>query len=383
MKLRVLQLGTKNFGIGGLSTIVFQLGKFQNGIIFDYFILSEKLDTHYRKEIEKRSGKVYLFKRYQFNFLNIFFGIKQIKKMDKHHIYHIHASVAYIALYYLICCKLLKVNKIVVHSHSAGIEGKYKIMKSFFHYLSKIIMGRIKKQVFACSEEAAKWMFSSQELKNVKIIKNGIELDKFFFDKDLRVQIRKELGMTENIVLGHVGRYVDVKNHNFILKVYMKLLEKNKKYRLVLIGTGSNINFLKKVLKDYNIEEKVKIIEQTKEVYKYLMAMDSFIFPSKFEGLGMAVIEAQVSGLTIFASNKIPKITKITENIMYLDLDKGEEYWSDIIQQKNLNSTRKNLKIFLENSDYNIKKSAKNLEKEYKKIFCYKFNKEIVKSQNE
>ena len=163
----------------------------------------------------------------------------------------------------------------------------------------------------------------------------------------------------------------------------MKLLEKNKKYRLVLIGTGSNINFLKKVLKDYNIEEKVKIIEQTKEVYKYLMAMDSFIFPSKFEGLGMAVIEAQVSGLTIFASNKVPKITKITENIMYLDLDKGEEYWSDIIQQKNLNSTRKNLKIFLENSDYNIKKSAKNLEKEYKKIFCYKFNKEIVKSQNE
>lgn len=369
-KFRVLQLGTKNFGIGGISTFVFQLGKFQNKnkVIFDYFILNDKIDSFYKREIEKKGGEAYLFKKYKLNILNLFFGIKNLRKMKHHDIYHIHASVAYIALCYLICCKLLKVNKIIIHSHSDGIEGKFKILKRLFHELSKRIMLMLKKETFACSKEAAEWMFCNQDLSTTIIIKNGIEVEKFLYNKSWRNYIRKELNMEENFILGHVGRYTDAKNHDFILRIYKELLKRNKKYRLLLVGIGNKTNLLNKKLEQYNIKEGTKIIKRTKEVSKYLSAMDSFIFPSKFEGFGIAVIEAQASGLLVFASENLPKITQVTSNIVYLDLEKGINYWCDIIEERSFNFRRKNLRVQFKNLEYDIKKVAKNLEKRYKII---------------
>ena len=141
---------------------------------------------------------------------------------------------------------------------------------------------------FACTEYAGKWLFGKKvvERKELNVINNAIDLKKFEFNENIRGDLRKELGIKEDVlVIGHVGRFMKQKNHDFLIDVFNELIKKNENSILMLIGQGPLLNEMKQKVRDLSIEDKVKFIGQVTNVEKYYNIMDVFLFPSIYEGL--------------------------------------------------------------------------------------------------
>lgn len=374
--IRVLQLGTRNFGTGGISTIIFNLGKNIDSqkIIFDYLIIGRPKNESYLKEIENKGGKVFFIKNNFFKLFNLFFEIRKLKNKEKYKIVHINISIAYLALIYSFICYLSGFKIILVHSHAAGIEGKYKYIKKIFHKISKAIIPLFTTEFIACSHLAAEWMFPKKYLKKIFILKNGIDSKKFKFNVEKRKELRKKLLLENSFVLGHIGRMVDIKNHRFIIEVFKEIKLIIPESKLLLIGTGPLENELKRYVKNLKLEKDVLFLGVKTDVENYLQVMDIFLFPSKFEGLGIVGVEAQASGLNCLISNKVPKEIKCTDFCEFLSIYDLKKW---IVKIKEIKSTyklnqRDNSFFKVKENGYDIKDCAENLKEKYLKLLLKK-----------
>lgn len=254
------------------------------------------------------------------------------------------------------------IKKVIVHSHCDGLDTiKHRITNKLFEknfkYADKFL---------ACSEDAAKYRFPKKIITNKTylVIHNGIDLEKYKFDKNVRNEYREKLSIKEDeILIGNVGRLSFQKNQLFLLDVFSNL---NDKYKLILIGDGEHKEQVIKKIKEYGIEDRVILMEKRSDVNKLLMAMDIFAFPSRFEGLGIAAIEAQASGLPILCSNSVPKDTKVSSYYRCVKDSDIDEWKKAIIGtkiQRNDNCINE-----IDEAGYNIQKSVIELEGVYEEL---------------
>lgn len=315
----------------------------------------------YKEEIESLGGKVYIFDEY-FKGYNYFGFTKQWKEFFKKHpeykIIHCHVrSVASIVL------KIAKKNGLVTicHSHNTSNgEGLKAIVK-------KILQVRIKKYCdyyLACSKNAAKWLYGDEISNSDKciVINNAIEIENYCFNQKYRDEIRKKYGISdEKYLIGHVGRFVPQKNHEFIFDLIRNI--KDKDVVFMLCGDGFLKNGFQEIVKNQGLNDKVIFVPSSDEIHKYYSAFDYFVLPSLWEGLGMVLVEAQFSGLTCLVSPNIPEEAKISNNYIIEDLlvDK----WAKIILDKKLNQKRKEVRLFSIAEEFNVGKTAKDLQRFY------------------
>ena len=165
------------------------------------------------------------------------------------------------------------------------------------------------------------------------MINNAVDVNFFKPNEEIRQSIREELNAGDKVVLGHTGRFHFQKNHPYLLKVFNALDYKYPgKYMLILIGDGEDKETLKNQVKEYGIEEDVKFLGIKSNVSDYIQAMDQYIFPSRFEGFGISLLEAQASGLLSFTSKTVvPESVGITDLLTYISLDESPKEWADII----------------------------------------------------
>ena len=174
---------------------------------------------------------------------------------------------------------------------------------------------------FACSELAGRWLFGDKtfEQGKVTIINNAIDLDKFKYDEKVRKEKRKELNINDDtLVVGHIGRFVAQKNHTFLIDIFSELHKKEKNSILLLIGQGPLIGEIKQKVETLGISDSVKFLGQRDDVNELYNAMDLFLFPSLYEGLGMVLIEAQANGLPCIASTEVPKNARVSKKISFV-----------------------------------------------------------------
>ncbi len=236
----------------------------------------------------------------------------------------------------------------IAHSHSISFQTQNNIKKICGNIL-KILLKKYSTDYFACSKIAGEWMFGKSELEKgkVKIIHNAIDYNKFKFDKNIRKKTRKKLGISDNdVLIGNVGRFVTSKNHLFLIDLFHEVCKINQNYKLLLIGTGPLEYQIKKEVYKFNLEEKVIFLGESNKVNEYMQAMDLFVFPSLYEGLGMVLIEAQASGLCCLASkNVIPEEAVISKNLKLLDLsDKNLWIYSILRNDKNRINVEKEIR---------------------------------------
>lgn len=245
----------------------------------------------------------------------------------------------------------------ISHSHCMSNSSNFliKIYKKYLAYkLNKTCDLRL-----ACSKEAGKWLFGKNEFI---VVNNPIDFTKFKFNKQIRKKLRKEFNILENeVVIGHVGRFVDVKNHNFLIDLYYKYNKKNDA-KLFLIGEGPLKNNIINKINNYNLNDKVTILSNIYNIYDYYNIFDIFVFPSFNEGLGIVLLEAQANGLPVLTSSSIPKNVKISKNLEFIDLSDPEE-WLRKIEKTNIKRNYNGLDI----EEFKIEKITKLLEKEYKR----------------
>lgn len=328
--IRVLQvLGGLN--LGGAETMVMNLYRAidKSKIQFD-FIIHLQSKQAYEDEVLAMGGKIYRFPA--FNGRNLINQRNLWKKFFFEHkeykILHSHVR-SYASVYISIASKYGLIT--IIHSHSTS-NGN-----GFSGYVKNIMQYPLRFQadyLFACSEDAGKWLFGRKacQKNNFKVIHNAIDAKKFSFCSIKREEIRKKLRINDKFVIGHVGRMTKPKNHIFLLRTFCEISKIRKDAVLLLIGDGELRNAIEKEIKKLEIMEKVILLGNKNNTQDYYQAMDVFVFPSLWEGLGIVGIEAQDSGLPCVVSENIPMEIDLGENLIHvMNLSDGEKKWAEAI----------------------------------------------------
>lgn len=187
-------------------------------------------------------------------------------------------------------------------------------------------------QIVALHDEMADEINKRFNINNTKVIRNGIDFNRFYNLRKTREEIRKELNISEDTYLiGHVGRFTYQKNHEFLINVFDLTLKKNPNSHLLLVGEGKLKKDVERQLLELNIADKVTILSNRNDVAELMNTMDVFVFPSRWEGLGIVLIEAQVSKLNCVVSNNVPSEAFQSEYITSLSLEEDFDTWANYV----------------------------------------------------
>lgn len=310
-------------------------------IQFDYLSFKETEET-YENEILSLGGKVYrisspnMTREYQKE-IDVFF------ENHKGEYLIIHCHPIFASVIFGKIAKKYGVKHVIQHSHTSSYgHNKLSAIRNFFI----MVIGKgIVTDYVACSEKAKK-LFFWEKTENVFLMRNALQIEKYEFSQKNRDEIRKNLNIEKNIVIGHVGRFSKEKNHVFLLEIFKAFKEKKDNAKLLLVGDGSELQTIKMEAKKKHLQEDVVFVGRKTDVSAYMSAMDIFVFPSKFEGLGLVLLEAQINGLPCLASDCIPQEVTVSDLIKYKSLNDSVEEWAE----EAINLTReKNYRIFLEN----------------------------------
>ena len=245
---------------------------------------------------------------------------------------HIHADVANKLLVSGLAAKRAGVKKIILHSHAAGVDGNHRGLKLLFHKACRRVLKHVGTDFVACSDLAAQWMFPNINQDKIFIINNGVDLDKFRYNIAIREKVRSELGITDELLIGHVGRFAYQKNHEYLVKIMKEVKAKKLNVRLLLVGEGPDEDQIRSLVAESNLEDCIIFYGTSSKVNELFQAMDVFVLPSHFEGLPIVGVEAQASGLPVVFSDQITREVKLIDSVRFLPITDNSVYnWTDQI----------------------------------------------------
>ncbi|WP_243643918.1 glycosyltransferase family 1 protein [Paenibacillus pinisoli] len=328
MQLRILQVVTI-MNRGGLETMLMnyyrQMSK--NGIQFD-FLVHRSEEGHYDKEILSLGGRIFRmppirpgnYRRY-FKELDAFFaGHKEYRV--------VHAHMNENSGFAIRAAKKAGVPCRIIHSHLSDLALDYKY--PFRLYARAAIKGN-PSHYFACSARAGEWLYGKKQGHPVTVLNNAVNTEDFRFDERIRAEVRAELGAGDSLVVGHIGRFNEQKNHKFLLDIFESLRRRKKDALLVLAGDGYLRPAIEQEAQKRGLSQSIRFLGVREDVARLLQGMDLFLFPSLFEGLPVVLVEAQAAGLTCIVSDTITKETDVTNRVSFLSLDLAPDEWSSAI----------------------------------------------------
>lgn len=356
---------------GGIETLLMNLYRNidRSLIQFDFLTHSTK-KGYFDDEIKSLGGNIYSVVN-PFSLKGLFLYKKILSDFFTQHAEYtiVHSHMNTFSGIILSIAKKSGVKTRIAHSHTTIAASNIKTPLWKF---SRLFGHHAITQYFACSSDATKWSFGRHADKAV-IFKNAIDLEKYRFSNDTRETYRNKFDLTEKYVVGHVGRFNQIKNHDFLIDVFRHLLKKRQESLLLLVGDGPLLGEMQKKVHKFGIEDSVIFLGNRDDVEKLLCAMDIFVFPSTNEGLGIVAIEAQALGLPCFVSDALPSEVKVTELLTYEPLENGSEYWASRIQECRIQKDRDKAYLEVKKHGYDIVESAKNLKGFY--ISCEKKDK--------
>ncbi len=360
MKKKVLIIGMSSI-VGGVETYLMNLfenidkNKFQID-----FLVQKGFNGIFKEKILKLKGKIFEVDNFKRHPIKSYKFLRKFYKEEKYDVIHINLCNASGILYAYPSKKVNKNIKIITHSHNSNDRHKFQ------HYCLRPLLNKITTIKVACSNLAATWMFGKKHLNNCTVLNNAIKVDKFLYNEKIRKNIRKELNLTDNFVIGHVGRFSWQKNHKFLIEIFNEVYKKNKNSRLLLVGTGELMDDIKLQVNGLGLNDAVifmGVCDNTNELYQ---AMDLFVMPSLFEGLPIVGVEAQTSGLNCIFSENVSKQVSITKHTKFLPLN-NKDIWLDEILSNEKKYSRNDVLDDIRKNGYDLKEEIKKIERLYLK----------------
>lgn len=361
--IRIAQIIGKWVG-GGVEAVVMNYYKHidRNKIQFDFICDDDSTNIPY-EEIEKLGGKVILIPPYQkvFKYHSV---LKKVLKNGGYKIVHSHINT--LSVFSLFAAKSAGVPIRIAHSHSTTNkkEKKRNLMKQILRPFSKLFAT----DYMCCSEYAGRWLFGNNEYNkaNVYLLNNAIDIEQFKYDENIRKQIREELNINDNtLVIGHVGRFVEQKNHTFLIDIFNEIHKKNENSILLLVGQGPLKDTITEKVNQLGLSDYVLFLGQRNDTNKLYQAMDVFVLPSLYEGLPVVGIEAQASGLLCLLSDEMTKETKVLGTTKFKSINKPALDWANDILNNYKEYSRENQKENMTKNGFDIEVEGKKLEEEY------------------
>lgn len=319
------------------------------------FIVSAKTGF-YEKEVAELGGRIFRVPLRTKHPIKTFKAIYDVVKQNRYtHILKLCDTP--IGLYDLLAAKMGGAKVLCVRSCNAGSSTSKlgamvnDFLRAFFNYMADVKL--------APSRLAAEFTFGKAEVETGKVnfIHNGVDLNVYKYDEENRRKVRSEFGITdEQLVIGHIGRFNQQKNHKFLIEVFAEVLKQKPDALLMLVGDGEKKSEIKEQIKSLGIEESVIFTGIRSDVPALLSAMDVFVFPSFYEGMPNTVIEAQATGLPCVIADTITEEVNLTSIIQRLSLLKDKTVWREkVLFLINIKDNNRNLfKGILEEKGYSI-----------------------------
>ncbi len=344
--VRVLHvLGNTN--LGGAESRIMDLYRHtdRNRVQFDFLVHSGE-EGFYEKEIRELGGRIFRVPR--FRIYNYFSYRKALKEFfQEHHEFAlIQGHMTSTAAIYLPIAKKAGVKKTAAHARSAGVDKGFKGIMTRF--LRRNLADKAD-YLFTCSELAGISVYGEKAVREGKtiFIPNAIDCAGFTFDPEKRKKMREELGLTDAIIIGHVGRFHYAKNHEYLLRVFAELCRMSagaggstaetgadQKYHLILLGEGPLMEDTRKLAEELGVADKVHFLGNHKNIADYYQAMDYFVYPSRYEGMPGTIVEAQASGLPCLMSDTICREVIATELVETMSIEEEPKAWAEVLQQR-------------------------------------------------
>lgn len=359
--LRILQV-VVNMNAGGIENMLMNLYRKmdRNRIQFD-FLFHTTENCFFEEEIVQMGGRIHRIIPLRVTTLIKYNNaLEKFFKNESYTIVHSHISVW--SFFVLNAAKKSGIPIRIAHSHEAHDSiWDHRLHRVPMIYILKKVINQPLTHRFACGDDAGKWLFGKDA--KFTVLNNSIDINKFTYCSEQSSKMKRELGLDNFVVFGHVGRFNKQKNHHFLIEVFAKIVENLENSKLILIGEGKLEDEIKQLVKDKKLANNVIFLGLRKDIDKILQAFDYFLMPSFYEGLPVSLVEAQASGLKIFASDKIAKETDLTNNIDYLDI-LDPQAWANHIKS-NLHYERLDTSKKLVEAGYDSMQNAKNLKDFY------------------
>lgn len=358
--IRVLQIVT-TMERAGLETMIMNYYRRMDREKVQFDFLRHRDGEHaYDREIREMGGRIFtvpavnpLNTNGYLSALDAFF-----REHSEYRIVHAHLDcLSAIPLWY---AKKYGIQTRISHSHVSKMtfDAKYPVRMFFKAFLPKTAT-----ELFACSEDAGKWMFGGNAFR---IVPNAIDCGAFAYDAEKAARLRRENGLENAFVVGHVGRFDPVKNHAFLLDVFRRICARQPDSMLLLAGTGDTMPGIRSLAARYGVRDRVRFLGSVSNVADVLQMTDAFVFPSLYEGLGISLIEAQAAGLPCYASRGcVPEAANITKTVRYLPLEAGADSWAKQILEDGGRRERPDALRALRESGYEIGAAARRLQDFY------------------
>lgn len=353
---------------GGAETMIMNFYRKinRNSFQFDFLVCVDK-SCDYDEEIIELGGSIYRIS--EFKGVNYFSFKKACNNFFKEHhdydIVHIHMG----SCADIICKEAKKYNvKTIAHSHNIDfgltLEG---ILLKILSFNTR----NVADYFFACSLQAGKDRFGSKVIEGNKfsIINNGIDAERYRFSKTRYDKLRKEMNLTNKIVYGHVGRFIPIKNHDFLIDIFNDITARQPNAVLLLAGRGPTEDKIKEKVKKLNLEDKVRFLGVRSDIDDILNVCDCFVFPSKFEGLAIALVEAQATGVPSVISDVIPNEGRIIDEVYPLSIHDSKDKWvNKCLEITNTKQNRIDTIEQIKNAKFDINSSLEYLCDKYIEI---------------
>lgn len=361
--IRILNLFTI-MDRGGAETMVMNYYRHidRSKVQFDFMVHREQRGA-YDDEIEALGGRIYRAP-------SVRPWTAHSYKQQAGMFYHnhpeyriIHSHMSELGYYDFVEAKKAGVPVRIAHAHNRphGID-----LKTPMRWYYKTKMLPYITHMFMCGEESGEWLFGKKNKDRFIMLNNAIDSEKYKFDEEKRKYVRNSLGISEQTVIGHVGRFDVQKNHRFIIEVFCEVLKQCRDAVLILIGndTGDISDSIHALVEKSGISDNVRFLGVRDDVPDLMQAMDVFLFPSLFEGLSLASVEAQAAGLPILISDKVPIECKKTSLVYTMPLSSPANLWADeVIRLSKM--PRQNTYREIVESGFDIKENAKWLQDFY------------------
>lgn len=292
--------------------------------------------------------------------------IKYLKEFDRYlkdneyDLVHINSSIFLFSFQIAYICRKNKIKKVIAHSHSIP---KISFIKRIIRRILIPSYLKLIDKFLSCSSEASRSLLPSKYIDKFTIINNGIDVDKYKYREDIRKKLRNKYKLN-GIVYGYVGRFEKEKNPIYLIDLFNEIYKINNNSYLLLVGDGSLKNRVEEYVNELNISNRVIFIGYSDKVYDLLNCMDIFILPSKYEGLGISLIEAQTNGLFVYTSYLVDE-AKISNNIECFSLEDSINDIANNIVSNKKKIKREELYKNTIKSGYSIKDTCDKLKKIY------------------
>lgn len=237
----------------------------------------------------------------------------------------IHAHTMFSSGWAMLAGRMLGVKTRIAHSHTTKGPGKRRFAKNLYENVMRQVVLRNATHLVGCGKSAGEWFYGAEVFRRRGIlIYNGIGLKEFAYDPDARTRIRQQLGIPHRFVIGHVGHLASVKNQSFLLERMPEIRRCRPDALLLLLGDGPDRERLTEKVRTLGLEDAVIFTGNVPNVGEYMSAMDVFAFPSFYEGMPLAMVEAQTNGLPCCISDRIPGDILLTDLVQVLSLEEPE-----------------------------------------------------------